>query len=188
MTETERTSDELQFNRSLLGLFYLGEQQNDKCYSKDGACNNQSRSGIGDTCVLGHLTNEGAHHDVYSNSSSRVECSTYLNQLVTGLATATQNVEQGVDHSVEHAHAQTTDECATEVYPIASHYTTQVLEYDACQTYQKGSKSSLLVAQLGDKHTTGNTHHEVSNKVGIVADLSCSFRCAELVFYDGCHR
>ena len=115
----ECASNQFKFYRSLFGLFNLGEEQHEECGYKDSQCNEQGGGCISDSGVLGHLTDEGTHDDVYGHTCGRVEGTTNLNELVASLSAATEQVEHGVDHSVEHTHAEAADKGTCQINPHA---------------------------------------------------------------------
>ena len=113
-----------------------------------------------------------------------------MDELVTGLAATTQHVEKGIDNGIEHTHAHTADKSAKQINPVsaaAANLTAHILENQANYAHDEGCKRRLFVTHLSDEHAAGNTHQQVGDKVGIVADLSSGFRSAELVLDDGCH-
>ena len=196
MTELQSTLDEAEVNRSLFGFVNLGEEDYDKCDCEDSQSNPQSGSSIGNLGFRS-ISNESTHQDVASHSSRAVEHATYLNQLVALVATTTEEVQHRVDNTVQDTHGQTCDESTKQVN---AEYNTNVgtitcinqtaapLDEDAHDTNHKTDEGSLLVAVLGNQHTCGNTHYQVSDEVADVTDLSESVTDFALVLDDCCHR
>ena len=190
MTELEGARDEAHLHGGLLGLLNLGEQQDDECNDKDAQGYEHSWGGIGNHGVLGNLTNQSTHQDVNSYCGSRVEGTANLDELVAGLAATAQHVEQRINNSVEHAHAHAADEGAQQINPVSTATTdlaAQVLDHQTDDTHDERSQCSLFVTHFCDEHSARNTHQQISDKVGVVADLSSGFRRAELILDDGCH-
>ena len=190
MAKLERARDESCLDGCLLGLVNLGEQQDHECSDEDARGDCQCRRGVGDSRFLGDLSDERSHQDVNGHSGRRVERSTNLDELVSGLSSTAQHVEQGIDDGVEHAHAHAADEGTQEVDPvraITTDLSAKVFQPQSYKSYNQCRQGGLLVAELGDQHTAGYTHQQVCDKVGVVADLSGGLRGAELVFDDGCH-
>ena len=136
---------------------------------------------------LGGITNEGSHDDIDSDSGCRVEHTTGLDELVASVATASEEVEHGVYHGVKHTHAGSGDECSHEI-DCESHSARGPLYEDTYDADYKCHEGCLLVAILLDKHTRGDTHHQVGAEVTIVADLGEEVARSELIFHNDCHR
>ena len=119
-----------------------------------------------------------------------------MDQLVTGVSATAKEVEHGVHHAVEDGHAETGDESAQEVNTEDESEVVTVVK-EAAQplneqthtTDHETDECRFLVAILGDQHTCGDTHHEISDEVTVVSDLCEHIRhTAGLVLNDGRHR
>ena len=187
--------DEVNTNGGLLGLFNLGEADNDESDDEDGEGNHQGGGSIGDAS-LGDVSNEGAHKNVAANGSRAVEYATNLDELVTLVAATTEEVEHGVNNAVEDTHAETSDKGTGEVN---AEYETEVtfsvnlaaepLDENTGSADGEADESSLLVAELGDEHAGGDTHDEVGDEVAVVTNLGEHIGdFAGLVLNDGGHR
>ena len=195
MTVLDSTLNETHINGGLLRFFYLGEKNNNKCDDKDGKSNHQSRSGICNLGFFGNFTDKGTHKDIYGNCCRAVENATNLDKLITLVSTTTEEVEHGVYHTVQNTHAETGNECTgkvnakdkTEIF-LCVELAAEPLDANAYNADSKTDKSSLLVAELGNKHTGRNTHKEISNEVSVVTDLGEDIGYFALILNNGCHR
>ena len=190
-----RALDEVNTHGSLFGFFDLGEGDDDESHHEDAERDHQSGSRVGDLRFL-HVGDECAHEDVASHSSRGVEHTTDLNQLVAGVSTTAKEVEHGVHHTVEDSHAETGDESAQEVNTedecevvTVVKEAAQPLNEQTHTTDDETDECRLLVTVLGDQHTRGDTHDEISDEVTVVTDLCEHIRhTAGLVLNDGRHR
>ena len=169
----------------LLGLFDLGEEDDDESYHEDGQGNHQGRSGIGNL-GLGGIADECTHDDIDCHSCSGVEYAAGLDELVALVATTAEEVEHGVHDRVEDAHAAAGDEGTDEIDGHAAP-TREPLDDDTRDTDGEAKEGRLLVAVLLNTHASGETHHQVSHEVAIVADHSHEVGGSKLVFHDNAH-
>ena len=192
----QSTLDEAEVNGSLFGFVNLGEEYNDESDSKDSEGNPQSGSCVSNLGFRS-IGNERTHQNVAGNSSRAVEHTTNLNELVALVAATAEKVQHGVDNAVQDTHCQTSDESTEQVNAeydadvgavACIDETAAPLNQDAYDTDSKTDESGLLVAELGNQHTSGNTHHEVSDEVTDVANLSKCITDFALVLDDCCHR
>ena len=193
MTVAHSALDEIYANGSLLGFLNLGEEDNDEGNHEDSQSNEQSGSSVGNLS-LRSVSNQSTHQDVACYGSRRVEHTANLNQLVARVATTAQQVQHGVNHTVQDSHAETGNQGTNKVNTehqtkvlLGVELTAQPLDKDTNDTYYQTDEGSLLVTELGNKHTSGNTHEEVSEEVAVVANLCKNVRNLTLVLDDGCH-
>ena len=159
MAERERAVLVLRFRfhfHGLLRLLNLSEEDHDEANDEDGQGNQQGRGGIGNL-GFGGLADERTHEDVNRNGSRRVEYPADLDELVTFVAAAAEQVQHGIDDGVQHAHAETGDEGSDEIDP-ETHAAAGPLHEDADDAHGKGHQSGLFVAELLDEHTRRDTH------------------------------
>ena len=118
-------------NRAVLVLrLYLSECRLWDCHTTDdhkrdgeyGHTDEQERSHIAHTRVLGDGTYEDTSQQRGQRTRQRVHRTTDLNQLVTLVATTSEKVQHRVDDGVQHTDAETADECSEQIdQQIESH-------------------------------------------------------------------
>ena len=175
----------------LLGLVDLGEQYHHESNDEYAAGNEERRSGIAHGSLSG-IGNKSAHDYIDCNSCRTVEHAADLYQLVASVTAATEDVKHRVDNRIEHTHAKAADEgadkingksCATHAFPAAHplHEDTDYADY-------QGYEGRALIAHFFQKHTGGNTHQQVSDKVAVVTDLCLEIAGTKLIFHNDSHR
>ena len=119
----EGTLNKFHFHRLLFRLLNLGESEDNESGNEDSHSNVHCRSGIDDSGFLCNFTDESTDDNIYGNGRGAVESTTNLNQLVTTVAAATEDIEQRIHNGVEHTHAETGDKCTDKINPHACHGT-----------------------------------------------------------------
>ena len=132
----------------LLRFFNLSEKDYDECYNEDSKGNHKRWSSVRDLCLCS-IADKSTHDDVNSNSCCRVEHTTYLDKLVTGVTATTKKVKHRVNNGVEHTHAETCNERTNQI-DCKAKASAQPLHQDADDTNYQRQKCSFLITQLFD--------------------------------------
>ena len=145
----------------------LGQEDNHECQREDSKSDTHKWEYLANLCLC-NLRYEYTCQEDNSCTHQRVERATNLNELVTTVTTATELVQHRVNNEVEQTHRETCDECTKEIYTKCSDTTQKTCDSLNAYTYETDEhcqESGLLVAVLGEKVTTRDTHYCVSNKV-----------------------
>ena len=152
----------------LMRFLDLGEVDDDEGDDEDGDGAEQHRADLSDRRTLGDGTDIGTDHDRSDGSGEGVAGAAELEQLVALRSAAADEVQHRVDDRIQHTDAKTADERAQQVDGEAGDTgaeTGEVLNDQAHDTDRDGDQRRLLVADLGQHVSGGDTHEEVSQEV-----------------------
>ena len=160
---------------ALLGrLGDLHQGNDDESDGEYGHGDEEQRSHVGHRGLVSDGTDEDTHEERGEGSGEGIHGTTDLDVLVALVATAAEDVQHRVDNGVEHTDAEAADECTEEVNDqgehVASDLTGEPLHEYADETYGEGDKRGLLVTDLHQHLSGGNTHEEVCGEVHEVAE------------------
>ena len=155
---------------ALLSRLRDGEEgDDDECHGEYTHSDEQQRGHIRHGGVGRHGSYQNAHQQRSEGAGEGVQGSTNLDELVTTVAAAAQDVEHRVHYGVEHAHAETADEGTQQVYVdgcvTQEAKAGKILDADAHETGGKSNQRCFLVAD-GHQHLAGgNTHKQICGKI-----------------------
>ena len=80
------------------------------CHTDEEERSNVAHTGVGCNSTYEHTCQQWG-----KSTTQRVQCTTNLNELVTTVTTATEQVQHWVYHRVKHTYAETADECTQQI-------------------------------------------------------------------------
>lgn len=157
----------------------LDERDDDECEDEDDDTGHDQGGDGGHRGFFGESTNQNADKHRGQRGRQRVEGAANLDELVAFVATAAQEVEHGVDYSVEHADAEAADQSAEQVDEqvesgrcsavdddyVSADYARQELDTKADSADSEGDKRGFLVSVTDEHVACGYTHEEVCGEV-----------------------
>ena len=156
------------------------ERENEDSHSDEQQCRYIGHSCRGCDCADKHT-----YHKRGDCSGQGVKSTTGLHKLIALVAATTEQVEHGVDNSVEHTYAESADKRTQQVYHevesdnirtyceygcSGADLTREPLEEQTHKTYSHCDQGCLLVADLAQHSSCGNTHEEICKEVHHVAE------------------
>ena len=71
---------------------------------------------ISDDSILGHGTDKRTHEHRGDGTEQRIECTSYLDELVAFLTAASEKVQHRIHYRIENTYRETCHECAEKIY------------------------------------------------------------------------
>ena len=139
---------------SHFGVFDGDKRQHDEGYGKHRHGNVKHHINIGKIRLLGQLADKRTHKHRRERAGQRIERAANHVELVASFATATQQVEHGINHGVEQAHRHTRNECTQQINKVVT-VTFQGLKarnelhHDTHQAQADAHERRFLVADAG---------------------------------------
>ena len=166
-------------------LRYVGQVEHHERKQEYAHRKPQCRGGALDGLSGAHQVT--AEHRNYRRTE-RIERTAELHELVTAVAASSDGVEHRVDHRVEHAHRETADEGAHDVYRETLHAAAQIYHRHSDEADGNGRERRTLVADALEHHSGRKSHKGICDEVGRIAELRLPVGEIELLLHDYSER
>ena len=111
-----------------------------------------------------------------------IEGASYLDELVTPVASSSDRVEHRVHHGIEHTHGKAGHECTEKVYPEIRRQPGNIKDTYTGETYPRGNEGRHFVSVFSEEITRRQTHEGICHKVDEISELRPPVTQPELEF------